>query len=117
MNRFFSTKWFNPVFSALILGATTLTAQNGSPLHMDETVKVGQVPPIPVALTGFTGEAAEVLKFDLYVQGCCFVSPDAAKFVINGTDSGVVVGSVTDTVARKVAFSRSYNGASLRRQA
>jgi TolB protein len=73
--------------------------------------------PIPVAITGFTGEAAEVLKFDLYVQGCCFVSPDAAQFVINGTDNGTVVGSVTDKVARKVAFSRSYNGASLRRQA
>jgi TolB protein len=82
-----------------------------------ETTVLGQVPPIPVAITGFSGEAAEVLKFDLYVQGCCFVSPDAAKFVINGTDNGTVVGSVTDKVARKVAFSRSYNGASLRRQA
>ncbi len=73
--------------------------------------------PIPVALTGFTGEAAEVLKFDLYVQGFSFVAPDAAQYVINGTDNGSIVGSVTDKFARKVILSRSYNGASLRRQA
>ena len=73
--------------------------------------------PIPVALTGFSGEAAEVLKFDLYVQGYSFVSADAAQYVINGSDNGAVVGSVTDKVARKVILSRSYNGASLRRQA
>ena len=73
--------------------------------------------PIPVALTGFTGEAAEVLKFDLYVQGYSFVSPDEAQYVISGTDNGSVVGSVTDKGARKSILSRSYNGASLRRQA
>jgi TolB protein len=73
--------------------------------------------PVPVALTGFTGEAEEVLKFDLYVQGYSFVSPDAAQYVISGTDNGSVVGTVTDKVAHKVLFSRSYNGASLRRQA
>jgi TolB protein len=73
--------------------------------------------PIPVSLTGFTGEAAEVLKFDLYVQGFSFVSPDAAQYLISGSDSGVVVGNVTDKFAKKVVLSRSYNGASLRRQA
>jgi TolB protein len=74
--------------------------------------------PVPVALSGFTGEAEEVLKFDLYVQGYSFVSPDASpQYLINGTDNGNVVGSVTDKFARKVILSRSYNGASLRRQA
>src|SRR5450756_2156201 len=82
-----------------------------------ETIVLGQVKPILVSMTGFTGEAVEVLKFDLYVQGYSFVSPDAAQFVISGTDNGTVVGSVTDKYARKVLFSRSYNGASLRRQA
>jgi len=73
--------------------------------------------PIPVALDGFTGEAAEVLKFDLYVQGFSFVTPDAAQYLIHGSDSGNVTGTVTDKLARKVILSRSYNGASLRRQA
>ena len=86
------------------------------PISKDTEI-LGQMKPIPVALTGFTGEAAEVLKFDLYVQGYSFVSPDAAQYLINGTDNGSVVGSVTDKFARKVVLSRSYNGASLRRQA
>jgi TolB protein len=73
--------------------------------------------PIPVSLSGFTGEAAEVLKFDLYVQGFSFVGPDAAQYLISGSDAGAVVGNVTDKFAKKVVLSRSYNGASLRRQA
>jgi TolB protein len=73
--------------------------------------------PIPVSLEGFTGEAAEVLKFDLYVQGFSFVTPDAAQYQISGSSVGNVQGYVTDTVSRQTKFSRSYTGASLRRQA
>jgi TolB protein len=115
-NSFSNLKKILPAL--FLFAATTLLAQNQSRLRMDETVRVlGTTPPIPVALTGFTGEAAEVLRFDLYVQGYCFTNADAAQFIINGTDSGNVVGSVTDTAVRKVILSRSYNGASLRRQA
>ncbi len=39
---------------------------------------LGQTKPIPVSLEGFTGEAAEVLKFDLYVQGFSFVAPGSS---------------------------------------
>jgi TolB protein len=78
---------------------------------------MGQTKPIPVSLEGFTGEAAEVLKFDLYVQGFSFVAPEAAQYRIIGGSAGNVQGYVTDTVSRQTKFSRSYNGASLRRQA
>jgi TolB protein len=83
----------------------------------NEITVMGQTKPIPVSLEGFTGEAAEVLKFDLYVQGFSFVTPDAAQFRISGSSVGNVQGYVTDTVSRQTKFSRSYNGASLRRQA
>ncbi|HEY2330267.1 MAG TPA: hypothetical protein VGI63_10695 [Verrucomicrobiae bacterium] len=73
--------------------------------------------PIPVALSGFTGEAAEVLKFDLTVQGFSFVAPDAAQYLITGSDAGDVTGNLTDKFAKKVILSRSYNGANTRRQA
>src|SRR5665213_449613 len=109
------------LFSAgLFLALTPIFAQsqNNGTLQMNERVPVlGLTPPIPVALDGFTGEAAEVLKFDLYVQGFSFVAPDAAQYLIHGSDSGSVTGTVTDKLARKVILSRSYNGASLRRQA
>jgi TolB protein len=79
---------------------------------------LGNTKPIPVSLYGFSGEVASVLKFDLYVQGFSFVSPDAAQYQISGSNSGNVTGNVTDKFARKVILPpRSYNGASLRRQA
>ena len=82
-----------------------------------EITVMGQTKPIPVSLEGFTGEAADVLKFDLYVQGFSFVAPEAAQYRISGSSAGNVQGYVTDTVSRQTKFSRSYNGASLRRQA
>ena len=73
--------------------------------------------PIPISISGFTGEGAEVLKFDLYVQGFSFVSPDAAQYSISGGDAGEVSGTLTDKFAKRAIFSRTYNGASVRRQA
>ena len=73
--------------------------------------------PIPVSLDGFSGEAAVVLRFDLYVQGFSFVSPDAAQYQISGSNDGNVVGRVTDKFAKKVILSNSYTGTNLRRQA
>jgi TolB protein len=73
--------------------------------------------PIPVSLDGFSGEIESVLKFDLYVQGFSFVSPDAAQYQISGSNSGNVIGRVSDKFAKKEILSRSYTGASVRRQA
>jgi TolB protein len=73
--------------------------------------------PIPVALDGFSGEAEEVLKFDLYVQGFSFVEPDAAQYLIHGNGGDDVIGTLTDKIAKKIILSRSYNGASTRREA
>ena len=73
--------------------------------------------PILISISGFTGEGAEVLKFDLYVQGFNFVSPDAAQYAISGSDAGAVSGTLTDKYAKRVIFSKNYTGASVRRQA
>ena len=73
--------------------------------------------PIPVSLDGFSGEVAEVLKFDLYVQGFAFVAPDAAQYQISGGNDGNVVGRVADKLAKKVILSNSYTGTNPRRQA
>jgi TolB protein len=78
---------------------------------------LGGTKPIPVSLDGFSGEVADVLKFDLYVQGFSFVAPDAAQYQISGSNSGNVIGHVSDTVAKKEILSRGYTDASLRRQA
>lgn len=78
---------------------------------------LGSTKPIPVSLEGFSGEAAEVLRFDLYVQGFSFVSPDAAQYQISGSGNGGVQGRVMDRVAKRTILSRNYNGSSIRGQA
>jgi TolB protein len=59
----------------------------------------------------------DVLKFDLYVQGFSFVGPDAAQYIISGSNAGNVQGRVTARFAKSTLLARSYTGASLRRQA
>jgi TolB protein len=87
-------------------------------INIQQQINVlGQTKPVPVSLEGFTGEAAEVLKFDLYVQGFSFVTPDIAQYRISGSSVANVSGYVTDRISRQTKFSRSYTGASLRRQA
>ena len=78
---------------------------------------MGQSKPVPVSLEGFSGEALDVLKFDLYVQGFSFVAPDAAQYRISGSSAGNVQGLVTDAISKQAKFSRSYSGATLRKQA
>ncbi|MCU0788545.1 MAG: hypothetical protein MUC91_10215 [Verrucomicrobia bacterium] len=75
--------------------------------------------PILVSLSGFSGsgEVAAVIQFDLYVQGFKFVGPDQAQFLISGSNAGNVQGRVTARVTQTTELSRSYSGASLRRQA
>jgi TolB protein len=78
---------------------------------------LGNTKPILVSVDGFGSEVTEILKFDLYVQGFAFVAPDAAQYQISGTSAGDVVGRVVDRFGKTTILSRSYNGATLRRQA
>lgn len=102
----------------LVFTAFYATGQSQNDLRMSEKVMVlGGTPPIRVALEGITGEAAQVLRFDLYVQGFSFVEPGSAQYIISGRSDGNVTGSLAVNPGGKVIFSRSYQGASLRRQA
>src|SRR5271154_3322843 len=106
-----------PIFFAVI-ALNFCRGQDQGELVINPTLTLpGLTKPIPVSLEGFTGEAADVLKFDLYVQGFSFVTPDLAQYRINGSSAANVQGYVTDVISRQVKVSRSYTGVSLRRQA
>jgi TolB protein len=114
-NFLHSIKICLPIFLATV-ALNFSRAQNEIDIQQEINI-IGSTKPIPVSLDGFSGEVGDVLKFDLYVQGFSFVSPDAAQYQISGGNSGNVVGRVSDKVARRTVLSRSYSGASLRRQA
>ena len=103
----------------LVAGLFNLArAQDQGTLHQHEEIGVlGMTPPIPISISGFSGEALEVLEFDLYVQGFKVVPSDQAQYEITGSNDGNVLGRVTDKFARKEILARSYTGADIRREA
>ena len=63
------------ILNFLIIGLATvaLTGARAQEIDITRTGNYFGQKPIPVALSGFTGEARQVLEFDLYVQGFSFV--------------------------------------------
>jgi TolB protein len=110
-------KIYLPVLFA-VFAVSFVCAQNGSDeIIITRPVNTFGQKPIPVSLDGFSDDIAKVLRFDLYVQGFSFVAPDAAQYQISGSSAGSVTGNVSDKFAKRVILSRTYTGASLRRQA
>jgi TolB protein len=114
-NNLHLLKIYLPIF-LVVIAADFARGQNEINIEQNITV-MGLMKPVPVALDGFSGEVASVLKFDLYVQGFSFVSDDAAQYIISGSNSDRVQGRVIDRFAKSTILSRSYIGANLRRQA
>jgi len=52
-------------------------------------------PPTPIAITGFSGEVARALNFDLTVMGFIEVPPDSAKYALTGNNNGSVQGQLS----------------------
>lgn len=77
----------------------------------------GNEKPIYVSLSGITGEAAQVLEFDLYVQGFAFTNADNAQYLLSGSSNGNLKARATDRFSKNSLVSKEYSGASLRRQA
>ena len=108
----FSGTFLRIGLTMLLVAASANVSRGQNEINIQQEINVpGMTKPIPVSLEGFSGQVADVLKFDLYVQGFAFVAPDAAQYQISGSNSGNVIGSVTDKFARKALLSRSYTGA------
>lgn len=71
---------------------------------------------IPISITGFSGTADDVLKFDLEVHGFQLVGADSASFILTGSNNGQVQGRLADK-NKTMIFSRAYNGGNARSQA
>jgi TolB protein len=109
--------WFKHILIALSLITTSALAQPTIVIEKASSTP-GLTPPIWVALSGFTGEAAEVLRFDLYVQGFGFTNAEAAQYILSGSNNGNLQGKVTDNVSKSIIVPpKAYSGAVLRRQA
>jgi TolB protein len=77
----------------------------------------GKEKPVPVSLSGFTGEAEAVIRLDLTVQGFAFTTPETAQYLLSGSANENLTGRAQDRFNKNMLVNKSYTGASLRRQA
>jgi TolB protein len=116
MNRFYVT-WIP--LALLCLFAVT---SGGAERKVQELKVYGEydamgfLKPVPVNVSGFSGEADSVLKFDLLFMGVQHVSMDEARFLITGSNGSRVEGHVTDKATKKHLFGKAYAGVSTRAQ-
>lgn len=104
--------------AATLIGAAALVhAQDDGAIRLSRNTEPGNTPPIWVSMSGFTGEAAEVVQFDLYVQGFGFTNASGAQYLISGSNNGNLEGRVMDRFNKSALVAKAYSGASLRRQA
>ncbi len=103
---------------ALALAAATVTPARV--LAQDATFNVygkgDPSQPIPISLSGFTGEVASTLRFDLEVAGCAVVSAEQAVVLVQGTNGARLEGFVSDR-AKNYLLSKAYTGANQRQLA
>ncbi len=110
---------FNSIISlaAAVLITTSAGAQDEAyRAIVKEGDVVGFTKPQPIALTGFSGEVEQVLRFDLEVQGFKVVNDGTPQYEVAGGGSGVQ-GRLSDRISKATIFSKAYTGGSLRRQA
>jgi TolB protein len=98
------------------LAAPGLRAQEN--IEINGVTKIG-VPPTPITITGFTGEVASVLKFDLAVMGFSNAPAGSANYELSGVNTANVTGqlNLVGGGSKSVLFSRSYQGGTMRAQA
>jgi TolB protein len=85
----------------------------------DFEVKVGfGARVIPIALSGYTGEAASVLRFDLEVAGFEITGADRAEYTLSGkNEGGQVEGRLQDNRNKANLLAKAYTGENTRSQA
>lgn len=78
--------------------------------------RLGGPAPIPIALTGYTGETAAVLRFDLEIAGCRIVGESEAQFTLAAGSGGRLEGRLTDR-GGSTLLARAYTAGTPRQQA
>jgi TolB protein len=112
----FNKLWKVATATCVLILAGSARAQNDV-VEVEKYTRPGNEKPIPVSMSGFTGESAEVIQYDLYVQGFSFTTPDVAQYLLNGSNNGNLTGQATDRFNKSTLVSKGYTGATLRRQA
>ncbi len=100
---------------AVFIGTPANAAEK---IRIDRTDSTGVEDPIPISLSGFSGEVLSTLQFDLYVMGFKIVPENQADFMLSGNNSTRVEGRLKSKVGGSASLlAKAYSGVSLRMQA
>jgi len=102
---------FKISLTAILAGAVSFGAMAQSVIQINKATSHL----IPVSITGFSGEAESVLKFDLSVLG--IEESSQPEYVLSGRSEGRVEGSLTATGSGRPIFSKAYAGGNIRAEA
>ena len=109
-------KFKNLALIGILSILTSVSAQDAD-VTIDKFTRPGATPPIPISISGFSGEADEVIRFDLFVQGFTFVAPEAAQYQLSGSNNGSLTGRAQDRLNKNVLVNKTYTDAPVRRLA
>jgi len=104
--------WF-----ALAVGVGIWPMAVSGQIRIEQTVMPGGTRPILVSMSGFSGEAAQVIQFDLFVQGFAVTNADGAQYQLSGSNDGNLQGRALDKIGNQSLVAKAYSGGTLRRQA
>lgn len=99
---------------AWLLAGMTILGLRAQVAEVQVTGRTAEV--IPISLTGFAGEARQVLEFDLFVGGFNVVPAGQGRFDLAGGGAAEVRGTLSDA-SKQVIFNRVYPGGSVRASA
>ena len=86
-------------------------------IDINKAVDVNGWPkPVPVSISGFSGEVDSVLRNDLLFMGMANVSPSEAQFLITGSNAGRVEGRVVTARSKSQILAKAYAGSTARSQ-
>lgn len=100
----------------LTLLAVPLSAQPETDIIITGTTMGGFPPPVPVSISGFSGEVDSVLKQDLIFMGMVNTTPDKARYLISGSNASRVEGRVVERITKSNILAKAYTGGNQRAQ-
>lgn len=110
-----------PVLCRVLLGAllglvpAAVQAADAETIRIPVTYdRMGFLQPVPVHITGFTGEADSVLKNDLRFMGVVHGSPEEARYLITGTAAGRAEARVLDKATKAVIHQAAFTAGTTR---
>ena len=102
---------------ALGLAALTVTIKTNAAQPFD-IYNPGGVRIVPIALSGYTGEVAAVVKFDLEVAGFEVTTPEKADFTLTGrNEASRIEGRLQRASTKETLLAKAYTGENARAQA